>query len=347
MTEQSVRGPKQFAARRVTLADADLVRVRPPDGATLPTLVEPAVAAVDLVGWAAANAGRLRAELDRSGALFLRGAGIGSAEEFERFAGVFVQDLVRDNGEHPRAAVTGGVYTPVFFAPEEKLLWHNENSFNARGPARILFCCLQPATTGGRTPVVDSRAVYAALDPALREEFVRKGVRYVRTYGTGLGLDWPEVFRTTDRAEVEARCAADGMSFSWRNGRLRTRCVRAAAVRHPRTGEPSWFNQAQHWHPSCLDREVRASLLASLGTAELPRTCTFGDGSPIPDDAMAAVLATYERLEVSVPWAAGDVMVLDNVLTAHARDPFTGPRRLLVAMGDVIDFRAEPAGTAR
>jgi alpha-ketoglutarate-dependent taurine dioxygenase len=347
MTEQSLRGPKQFSARRVSLAGADLVRLRTPEGATLPTVVEPAAAGGDLPAWAGAHADRLRTELRRSGALLLRGAGIASAEEFERLAGLFVGRLLRDNGEHPRAAVTGGVYTPVFFAPEEKLLWHNENSFNARGPARILFCCLRPATSGGRTPVVDSRAVYAELDPALREEFVRKGVRYVRTYGTGLGLDWREVFRTTDRAEVEARCAADGMSFCWRGEGLRTSCVRPAALRHPVTGELSWFNQAQHWHPSCLGDRVRASLLASLGAGELPRTCTFGDGTPIPDDAMAAVLATYARLEVGLDWEQGDVMVLDNVLTAHARDPFTGPRRLLVAMGDVIEFRDDAAGTAR
>lgn len=342
MTEHAraaVRGPNSFAARRVTVDSTRLVRTSPPPGATLPIVVEPAADGVDLVGWARANADRLRAALLSSGALYFRGPGIDSPERFEDFAGLFVDRLYAENGEHPRAAVTGGVYTPVFFPPEEKLLWHNENSFNARGPARILFCCQRPATTGGSTPIADSRAVYRALDPALREEFERKGVRYVRTYGTGLGLDWREVFRTDDRAEVEARCAADGMSFVWRGAGLRTTCVRPAVLRHPVTGEPAWFNQAQHWHPSCLGARTRESLVANLGADALPRTCTFGDGTPIPDEAMAAVLETYAALEVSTPWQQGDVMVLDNVLTAHARDPFTGPRRLLVAMGDVIDYR--------
>ncbi|HET9866805.1 MAG TPA: TauD/TfdA family dioxygenase [Nitrospira sp.] len=32
--------------------------------------------------------------------------------------------------------------------------------------------------------------------------------------------------------------------------------------------------------------------------------------------------------------ARGDVIVLDNVLTAHGRNPFTGRRRLYVALGD-------------
>ena len=342
MTEPApaaLRGPRRYAARPVTVSGAELVRVAPPAGRTLPLLVEPTGPGVDVLGWAAANADRLRADLLRAGALHVRGTGITDPAEFERFACLFVERLYRENGEHPRAAVTGGVYTPVFFPPEEKLLWHNENSFNARGPARILFCCLQPAATGGETPVADSRAVHAALDPALREEFTRKGVRYVRTYGTGLGLDWREVFRTTDRSEVEARCVADGMAFVWRGDGLRTSCVRPAVLRHPVTGELCWFNQAQHWHPYCLGAGTRASLVAALGGEGLPRTCTFGDGTLIPDEAMAAVLDAYAAVEVVTPWAAGDVLVLDNLLTAHARNPFTGPRRLLVAMGDVIGYR--------
>jgi alpha-ketoglutarate-dependent taurine dioxygenase len=32
------------------------------------------------------------------------------------------------------------------------------------------------------------------------------------------------------------------------------------------------------------------------------------------------------------PWRTGDVLMLDNMLTAHARDPFEGPRKVVVAM---------------
>ena len=34
--------------------------------------------------------------------------------------------------------------------------------------------------------------------------------------------------------------------------------ARPAVARHPRTGELSWVNQAQHFHISCLDPETRA-----------------------------------------------------------------------------------------
>jgi hypothetical protein len=164
---------------------------------------------------------------------------------------------------------------------------------------------------------------------------------YMRTYGGGVGRDWPAVFGTERREEVEAHCRSEGLTFGWLpDGRLRTSCVRPAIVRHPRTGELSWFNQAQHWHTSCLDPVTRASLMTTFPAHTLPRDCRFGDGTPIADDTMGHVLAAYRRLEVVPPWRPGDILLVDNVLTAHARNPYAGERRLLVAMGELTGFDA-------
>ncbi|WP_162889989.1 non-ribosomal peptide synthetase [Streptomyces olivoreticuli] len=337
------RGPgalRGIRPTKVAVASDDVV-VREPlrDGADLPLVLRPARADVDPVAWARTHRTRLDADLERHGALLFRGFAVTDPDALERFASVFVDDLFGENGEHPRAALGGNVYTPVFFPPEEKLLWHNENSFNDEGPTRIWFCCARPADSGGETPVVDSRAVHRGLDPALREEFTAKGVMYVRNYGTGLGLDWRDVFRTGDRAEAEARCARQGLRYEWYGNRLRTTAVRPAVLRHPRTGEWSWFNQAQHWHTACLSTEVRQSLLSAMAPEELPRSCRFGDGTAIPDEAMREILRIYQELEVSFPWERGDVLLLDNILAAHARNPFRGERELLVAMGGMVRYR--------
>lgn len=42
-------------------------------------------------------------------------------------------------------------------------------------------------------------------------------------------------------------------------------------------------------------------------------------------------------------WQRGDVVMLDNMLAAHARDPYEGPRKIVVAMGDMFD-RAQLEG---
>src|SRR5439155_20561203 len=140
---------------------------------------------------------------------------------------------------------------------------------------------VQPAQQGGETPIVDSRKVFDAIPPNIRECFLEKGVMYVRNYGTGVGLDWQTVFRTSDRHEVEARCRQSYLDFEWKsNGGLRTRAVRPAAICHESTGEWSWFNQAQHWHSSCLPVATRESIVTLFREEDYPRHCYYGDGSP-------------------------------------------------------------------
>jgi alpha-ketoglutarate-dependent taurine dioxygenase len=326
-------GMRRVRPTPITLSPDRAVSCDPPrDGATLPLVYRPARDDVDLVTWARPGRDALIAALRRHGALLFRGFGITEPEAFAEFAAVFADELFTENGEHPQAVLSGKVYAPTFFPPEEKLLWHNENTFNAEPPSLIWFCCRQPAEKGGETPIVDSRAVYQRIAPELREEFTLKQVMYIRNYRKGLGLDWREVFRTEDRRRVESECARQGLEYEWFGDRLRTSCVRPAVVRHPETGEWSWFNQAQHWHTACLNPATRASLLTAFPPEELPRSCFFGDGSVIPDDAMTQICAVYQDLEETFAWQRGDVLMLDNIATAHARNPFQGHRSLLVAM---------------
>jgi hypothetical protein len=45
----------------------------------------------------------------------------------------------------------------------------------------------------------------------------------------------------------------------------------------------------------------------------------------------------YWELAVQFPWREGDVLMLDNMLIAHARNPYAGERKIVVAMGEMID----------
>jgi alpha-ketoglutarate-dependent taurine dioxygenase len=228
----------------------------------------------------------------------------------------------------------------VFYAPEKKLLWHNENSFNAEWPMKILFYCARPADLGGETPIVDSRKVFQLLDPAIRQSFVEKNIMYVRNYGEGLGLPWQTVFRTTDKQNVEALCRKNAIDFEWKDSdHLKTRQVRPAVIKHPHTGEMVWWNQAPHWHPACLDKEVRSSLLTLFAPEDLPRNCFYGDGTSIEDAVMEAICSTYQKAEISFPWNLGDILVLDNMLVAHARNPYQGERKIYVSMGNMMTLQ--------
>jgi len=330
---------KKVRPKQVSLSDCGLVRSGLKFGASLPLVFEPTSDDVDLADWVRSNLPLIESGLLQHGALLFRGFPVYSVSPFEQFATAVCKGLFNENGEHPRKSVSGNVYTPVFYPADRQLLWHNENSFNHRWPLRILFCNLKPAEQGGETPIVDSRQVYARIPHEIREEFATKKIMYVRNYGDGMGLNWQAVFNTTDKAEVEARCRSAFMSCEWKGrDRLRTTCIRPAVINHPRTAEMSWFNQAQHWHTSCLDPVTRESIEQQFEEADYPRQCYYGDGTSIADDVLSTILKVYGDLEVVFPPQRGDILLLDNVLTAHARKPFAGPREVLVAMGEMSSF---------
>jgi alpha-ketoglutarate-dependent taurine dioxygenase len=200
----------------------------------------------------------------------------------------------------------------------------------------IGFFCVQPAAEGGETPIADSRRVFEQIDPAIREEFIRKQVMYVRNYDDALDLSWREVFQTDSRAEVEQYCLKAGMNIEWNGDRqLRTSQVCQAVTEHPVTGEMVWFNQAHLFHVSSLEQDVRNSLQATGGNE--PRNAFFGDGSDIDEAALDHIRAVYDKERVTFPWHRGDVLILDNILTAHGRKPYRGPRQIVVGMGRLIE----------
>jgi len=49
---------------------------------------------------------------------------------------------------------------------------------------------------------------------------------------------------------------------------------------------------------------------------------------------------TYEKYAVRFQWRQGDLVTLDNILTAHGRDPYVGPRKIVVALGNMINSAA-------
>jgi alpha-ketoglutarate-dependent taurine dioxygenase len=331
---------KGIKPKAVSLPGGQLVKTGHLDGdGRLPLVLRPDAENVDLVEWASGRRDFIEAALLEYGALLFRDFNLKPIPDFERFALSLCPELFKDNGEHPRGAISSNVYTPIFYPADRKVLWHNENSFNHRWPLKVWFGCVQPSPVGGETPLVDSRQVFALMDRGIREQFVERRVMYVRNYAEGLGLDWQTVFKTAKRAEVEKMCGENFVEFEWKkDGGLKTRSIRPAVIKHPKTGEMCWFTQAQHWHTSCLDAATRKSLHSLYGEEDLPRACYYGDGSRIEDSVMGEILSVYAKLEVSFRWQPRDILMLDNVLTAHARNPYAGERKLLVAMGEMLGY---------
>ncbi len=338
-TPPSLKSLGGIKRRAVNMSNAALVKTGPlfPDG-ELPLLVEPAVAGVDLAGWAAANRALLDEKLLRHGGILFRGFGISGPEELEKtIQAVSGESLEYRERSSPRTAVSGNIYTSTDYPPSHPIFLHNENSYQSAWPLKIFFLCRQAAQEGGATPIADCRRVLRHIDPEVRERFAKQGWMYVRNFGDGFGLSWHTVFQTTDKAKVEEHCRKSGIETEWKEGdRLRTRAVRPALVRHPKTGETLWFNHATFFHISTLEPDIRAALLADFGESELPTNTFYGDGSPIEPEVMDHLRAAYGHETVSFPWQPGDLLVLDNMMVAHGRAPFSGARQVLVGMAEAV-----------
>jgi hypothetical protein len=176
----------------------------------------------------------------------------------------------------------------------------------------VFYCEAQPSD-GGATLVVDTASWLASLDAEVREAFT-DGVRYVREL-----RNWQGAFRTGRREDVEALLDGAGAAWRWRaDGGLRIEVARPATVRHPVTGVEVWFNQADQWPTGGLGG----------------RSVTFADGGPIPAEYLRQIRDRGLGHAVDVQWRTGDLLLVDNVLVAHGRRPFTGHRRVPAAMSE-------------
>ena len=308
------------------------------DSQPLPLIIEPATNQVDLADWIQNNRAYVHQKAAEHGGILFRGFDVKGAREFEKVAGAICSELFAEYGDLPRESIAEKVYTSTPYPEDKSILYHNESSHMSSWPGRINFFCVTVAKEGGATPVVDCRKVYNGLDPAVRQAFEEKGLTYVRNFCEGLDVSWQRFFGTDDRVKVEDACRAMGATCEWlRKDQLRISQRCRAVLRHPVTGEMTFFNQVQLHHVHCLDSGVRESLLSIFQPDELPRQVYFGDGSVIEDSVMDHVGEMYEKYAVRFQWQEGDLISLDNMLVAHARDPYVGPRKIVVALGDMID----------
>lgn len=304
---------------------------------TLPMIIQPAVEDVDLAGWAKDNQPHIEKELLIHGAILFRGFPIRKIEEFEQVISAICPNLFGQYGDLPREKAGRHIYGTTPYPPDTPILFHNESSHMHRWPLKQSFFCIQAAQEGGETPIVDCREVYKRLPSEILDRFYEKSLMYVRNFTPGFDVSWQDFFRTDEKTAVAEACRENGVEYTWlKDGGLQTRQVCPAITKHPKTGEWVFFNQVQLHHVSYLESTVRESLLALLGMERLPRNVYFGDGSTIDNAVAREIGEIYERTAVRFAWQAGDLLLLDNMLVAHARDPYKGPRKIVVAMGDMV-----------
>lgn len=259
---------------------------------------------------------------------------------------------------HTASEIPGGAVIPN----------HCEMSFLPNPPKKIFFFAENAnKSPGGETPLIDYRKVLLDIDPAVLSRWKQKKVRYARTYfddkdGGPKGLleskSWQAMFSTKDPAQVDAKCQEKGFEAKWENpeskrGQVKLTHTLGATRNHPVTGEEIWHNHHNVLHKTAMSAEFAFSAqhLQSwknvlmhywVGFIIWTQTTLKGDedgaGMHTSHEGGEEMLASDVNHIRQMIWKhtiiyrhqTGDMAYIDNSRIGHGRQPFYGPRRILV-----------------
>jgi alpha-ketoglutarate-dependent taurine dioxygenase len=308
---------------------------------------EGAFSALDeTVAWVTRHRATLDRLIVRHGGIVLRGFPIVTSEDFSAVIGCFpVFTGSYQGGAAARRPIANGVYEATQRTGDQTIPIHQEMFYLRDYPPRLAFFARKVAEQGGETIIANMRAITAALPPVIGEKLETLGIRNVRNFAAKTGTTeenrlmdkrgWDFAFYTDSVEEVEAICSRRHMRPHWHDdGSLTVFNQEAAFVAHPSTGERVYRSglHIEHFYRGSYDNTGAAAALRA--SQEFPSGAYLGDGSGLDPDEDSQLCAVVDRFTYHWPWHDGDLMILDNLLTGHGRNPFEGSRATEVALLD-------------
>ncbi|GAA6038829.1 hypothetical protein JCM8097_002916 [Rhodosporidiobolus ruineniae] len=289
------------------------------------------------------------------GAILFRGTHATTPDDFSRIVHAFNLGKPHEELGNPviRNLLAKNVATANEGPSTHPVYPHSEFGWSSHYPSYISFFCRHPAETGGETPINSTAEVFARLHkevPEFVESLADKGIKYEYTYlkeanpGSNLGnsvrraYDRAGVLDTDDdataRQKIEEQIKLHSNEWKWgEDGSLAVTHRLSIVRRAPGTGQPIFFGNLASM--AALAKKWNALEPPHLGTDgayhHLP---TYGDGTPIPTPFLEKLLEVIYDVRVLVKWELGDVLLLDNHLVQHAREPWVGDRRVLASLWD-------------
>ncbi|EAW10014.1 TauD/TfdA family dioxygenase [Aspergillus clavatus NRRL 1] len=310
---------------------------------------------VETVNSLQAQNGTLTAALARHGTLLFRGLPIHNATDFSRFAHAFGYRPHEIIGIVVDRPVLAPNVAPASEAPKDVLIYnHNESPQVPHAPEYIFFYGHRVPARGGESPISSSLELFhrAQLEiPELIQQLADKGILSRVVYkkepayvgGSSLRQAFGKEVQegddeATQRRKMEAQIARYGRgkftTWEWTEDGLVVTHRLPAIRTQPRTNLPSLFTglAAYYKNMTVNNHGGRRNLTQQL----------YGDGTPIPEEHLAQLVQITDDIRVLHKWEQGDILVFDNVIAQHGREPWEGDQKDRVVMASLWDGESVP-----
>jgi ophiobolin F synthase len=311
-----------------------------------------------------AQGGTLTKKLATHGSLLIRGVPIHDALDFSRFVHAFgfkpheLIGNVKGGGE-----LAPGVAYANEAPPQVQIYSHNESAHVPNAPGYIIFYGHRVPSKGygGESPISSSLELFQRAEkemPDFVAELAAKGVLSRVTYKTNQqypgGSTLLEAFgkdvlatddKTVRRAKMEdqIRRYGRGQNTTWEwqtdaDGEEETLILthRLPGIRtQAGTNHPSMFTGLAAYWKNLERRLANNDSLAQKRGGQMQQL--YGDGSAIPNEYLAKLAAITDELRVLHQWERGDVLIFDNTITQHGRQPWVGNQEDRVIMASLWD----------
>ncbi|KAI1613044.1 hypothetical protein EDD36DRAFT_452419 [Exophiala viscosa] len=337
-----------------------------PAGAVIPLALRPSVydneevtldRAIETIKSLQAQDGILTKKLAQHGTLLFRGLPIHNADDFSRFAHVFgykPHEIIGIVVDRPLLAPN---VAPANEAPKEVLIYnHNESPQVPHAPEYIFFYCNKAPASGGETPISSSLELFNRAQQEIPEfiaELGTKGILSKVTYKVDKQYEGGSTLRqafgkdikddddeATRRSKIEAQIARYGRgkhtTSDWTDDNTLVLTHRLPAIRtQPSTNLPTLFTGLAAYYKTTQHNKTATA--RNKVTSQY-----FGDGTPIPEKYLAKLADITDEIRVLHKWQQGDVLVYDNIIAQHGRQPWQGEQKDRVILASLFDGHSVP-----
>ncbi|KAL5339984.1 hypothetical protein BJX70DRAFT_397221 [Aspergillus crustosus] len=270
------------------------------------------------------------------GTLLFRSLPITSASDFSAFAHAFgfkPHEIIGITIDRPELALN---VAPANEAPHTVRIYNrNESPQVPHAPEYVFFWSKKAPSSGGETPINSSLKLIHRAQKEIPEFIDALAEKGILTFGKEI-VDGDD--EATQRAKIEKQIARYGRgeytTFEWRDGG-ETLVVshRLPVIRtQPGTNLPTLFTGLAAYYNKKIESEKGSGAGRKNVADQL-----FGDGTPIPEVYLQTLAKITDEIRVLHRWEDGDVLVFDNVIAQHGREPWGGEQGDRVVLASLFD----------